>query len=222
MKYFKFTILLLFICCMITSCAATHGISVSETTVDPSLDLPVTGENDDAGLNDSPLDGEGMKFTNNSCSTIEEYEKMVRSVKLPERFISYEDISTFGKLQHFVYYEEDAFYSYGLDNNLIVQVSGKHAYGLDKLTFVEGDNEDLRFFPCEGWAYQKIGDAVYMYYNGTLRSVFLMDGLNEIWIQRLNIYEYKPTDTTLGKLLNRSTAEATAKALCEAFRDTSK
>jgi len=168
------------------------------------------------------LDPAGLPFQDSAidCNSKEEYQSAVRSYRMPDHFVTLEDLSDYGSFSFFRY-EGGNSYSYNLRDAFgqRVQVLVYHTpcLGFDRRTYSKADNEDLRFLDdkSEKWTNLQIGPVTYRYFGGTLFFLEIQGEYHEISIiGRKKICEYDTTkDTPLSRLLTRSTAEAEAKAL---------
>ena len=154
------------------------------------------------------------------CDTMEKYRRFVSSHRLPENFVSYEAVSSFGNFRGLVCSDSMKSYDYALTdaagNYVGIAVVHFPYANLDQYEYSRGSNEDMRRIEdkSEKWTYLSIGPACYHYYGGNLIMLYVRMQEGEIRIETDDgLQSYTTKDTALSRLLTRSTAEAEAKAL---------
>jgi len=150
---------------------------------------------------------------------ISEYQEFVRKYRMPEHFVAYEDIAALGQFTSLVFHPRQYLYNMRDSSGQETMITVYHSkcHGLDKLTYSQSDNEDMREMNGKSgtWTYQKIGPLSYHYYENRLIFVYMESEHLEFWItggEQIHLYD-TTKDTALSRLLTRSTAEAEAKAL---------
>ena len=200
---------------LLSACAAPSEVPSVTTGGETNPPAVTTGEKPDGALA-----GDHIQPTYNS---LQEYEQMLRSVKVPEDFVTYEHLSMLGG---FVAHVNNGVlkgtYSYTLSDgarklDVLILPRSYHESKYKDVPHVEpSDRSDFRRQDSEGAVYVKRGEAEYLYLAGKLEYVQFVWSDQIIMITVGAYLEGERSDSTVSRLLYADTAQVALKEILNA------
>lgn len=218
MKKTIFLFLLLCLSLILIACNTTGNDCLSSDNSTTQKEDKVNGN-----FENTVVEQPNIEMKSLSVYSYEDYQKLVRAIKLPENFVKYEEISQFGEFDALVFlsktHEGDySSYMYGLKDSAggdfvlyIRNYKEDSETAYEQITSV--NSNDMRFSQnTSNCIYVTPEGVKYLYVSGTLNSItWTKDGLKYILF---SIHDYPYTNETyVGKLLNLNTYKEAIQSL---------